>query len=134
MLRYNEHMDASETWVNEHWDDLQTVRNPVSQREKLLVFVMTLAIPESEWERHGMRTLGPQRWRNHVQDIDLHKYISLLESKVQVPLTTTYEEVGVDVEHSDTDDEDHHVDYQEYHSSSCLLLIDKARAKDKTYI
>jgi hypothetical protein len=122
-----------ENWANRAWTDLelfatmesndnasynlQTVRNPVSQREKLSDCVVPLVMPESEWDRHGMQTMGPQRWRNHVQDIDLHNCISLLESKVQVPLTAAYEDVASDDEHSDSDVEDQHVDYQEYHSS-----------------
>ncbi len=74
-------------------------------------------MPESEWDKHGIQSLGPQRWRNRVQDVDLHKWISLLESKVQVPLTSAYEDVTADDEYSDSDVEDQHVDYQEYHSS-----------------
>jgi hypothetical protein len=76
-----------------------------------------LVMSESEWDKHGMQSLGPQRWKNGVQDVDLHKCISLLESKVQVPLTTAYEDVATDDEHSDSDVEDQHVDYQEYHTS-----------------
>ncbi len=93
------------------------MRNPVSRREKLSECGVHLVMPESEWDKQGMQSLGPQRWRNQVQDVDLHKCISLLESKVQVPLTTAYEDVTADDEHSDSDVEDQHVDYQEYHSS-----------------
>ncbi len=124
--------EFDENWANRAWTDLelfgtmesndiasnnlQTVRNPASQREKLSDYVVSLAMPESEWDRHGIQTMGPQRWRNHVQDIDLHDHISSLESKVQVPLTTAYEDVAADDEYSDSDVEDQHVDYQEYHS------------------
>jgi hypothetical protein len=52
---------------------LQAVRNPVSQREKLSDCVVPLAMPEREWDRHGMQKFGPQSWRNQVQDVDLHK-------------------------------------------------------------
>ena len=103
-----------ENWANRAWTDLelfttmesndissnnlQAGRNPVSQREKLSDCVVPLAMPESEWDRHGMQTMGPQRRRNHVQDIDLHKCISLSESEVQVPLTAAYEDVAADDE------------------------------------
>jgi hypothetical protein len=92
-----------DNWANRAWTDLelfatmesndiasnnlQAVRNPVSRREKLSECGVHLVMPESEWDKHGMQSLGPQRWRNRVQDVDLHKCISLLESKVQVPLT-----------------------------------------------
>ncbi len=41
------------------------------------------------------------------------KCISLLESKVQAPLTATCEDAAADDEHSDTDDEDQYVEYQD---------------------
>jgi hypothetical protein len=122
-----------ENWANRAWTDLelfatmesndiasnnlQAVRNSVSRREKLSECGVHLVMPESEWDKHGMQSLGPQRWRNRAQDVDLHKCISLLESKVQVPLTEACEDVVADDEHSDSDVEDQHVDYQEYHSS-----------------
>ncbi len=99
------------------YNNLQSVSNLPSRREKVSECVMPLVIPESEWDKHGMQKLGPQRWRNRVQDVDLYKCISLLESKVQVPFTAAYEEVASDDEHSDTDVEDQHVEYREYHSS-----------------
>jgi hypothetical protein len=81
-----------ENWDNRAWTDLelfatmesndiasnnlQDVRNPVSRREKLSVCGVHLVMPKSEWDKHGMQSLGPQRWRNRVQDVDLHKCIS----------------------------------------------------------
>jgi hypothetical protein len=63
-----------ENWANRAWNDLelfatmesndiayntlQAVRNPVSEREKLSDCVVPLAMPESEWDRHGMQKLG----------------------------------------------------------------------------
>ncbi len=92
-----------ENWTNRAWDDLelfatidsndmaynnlQSVQTLASRREKLSECGVHLVMPESEWDKHGMQSLGPQRWRNRVQDVDLHKCISLLELKVQAPLT-----------------------------------------------
>jgi hypothetical protein len=98
-------------------NNLQTVQNLASRREKLCECGVPLVMPESEWDQHGMQSLGPQRWRNRVQDVDLHKCNSLLESNVQAPLTAACEEAAADDEHSDTDDEDQHVEYREYDSS-----------------
>jgi hypothetical protein len=80
------------------YNNLQAVSNLASRREKLSECVVPLVMPESEWDKHGMQTLGPQRWRNRVQDVDLHKCISVLESKVQLPLNATYEDVAADDE------------------------------------
>jgi hypothetical protein len=68
-----------ENWANRAWTDLelfatkesndivshnlQTVRTPVSRREKLSECGVHLVMPESEWDKHGMQSLGPQRWR-----------------------------------------------------------------------
>jgi hypothetical protein len=97
-----------ENWANRAWDDLelfatidsndmaynnlQAVQTLASRREKLSECGVHLVMPESEWDKHGMQSLGPQRWRNRVQDVDLHKCISLLESKVQAPLTAACED------------------------------------------
>jgi hypothetical protein len=105
------------------YNNLQTVSNLASRREKVSECVMPLAMLESEWDKHGMQTLGPQRWRNRVQDVDLHKCISLLESKVQVPFTAAYEDVAADDAHSYTDVEYQHVEYREYHSSVHSIVV-----------
>jgi hypothetical protein len=61
------------------YNNLQDVSNLVSRREQASGCVVPLVMSESEWDKHGMQTLGPQRWRSRVQDVDLHKCISLLE-------------------------------------------------------
>ena len=78
-------------WANRAWDDLelfatmdsndmaynnlQAVKNLASRQEKLSECGVRLVMPENEWDKHGMQSLGPQRWRNRVQDVDLHKCI-----------------------------------------------------------
>jgi hypothetical protein len=115
-------MDSNDMTYN----NLQSVSNLASRREKVSEYVVPLVMPESEWDKHGIQTLGPQRWRNRVQDVDLHKCISLLESKVQVPFNSEYEDVAVDDAHSDTDVEDQQVEYREYHSSvHCIAATNR---------
>ena len=75
-----------ETWANRAWGDLdlfatidsndmasntlQAVQNLTSPREKFSECGVHLVIPESEWDHHGMQSLGLERWRNRVQDVD----------------------------------------------------------------
>ena len=62
-----------------------------------------------------------------MQDVDLHECVSLLESKVQVPLTVAYEDVVADDENSDTDDEDQNAEYPEYHTSVHSIVAKNRR-------
>ena len=62
-----------------------------------------------------------------MQDVDLHECVSLLESKVQVPLTAAYEDVAADDEHSDTDDEDQNAAYSVYHTSVHSIVAKNRR-------
>ena len=57
----------------------------------------------------------------------LNVYCVLVVSKVKVPLTTTYEDVVADDEHSDTDDENQNTEYHECHSAvhSIVTKIDR---------
>ena len=107
--------------------DLDLLRETMSER------VLPLDMPESECERREMQTLGPQRWRNQVQDVDLHECVSLLELKVQVLLTTAYKDVVADDEHSDTDDEDQNAEYHEYHTSVHSITAKNGRLVVSVY-
>jgi hypothetical protein len=78
MISRGVHYSSDENGVNRVWNDLElfvtmesndiaynnlrAVRNPDSQREKWSECVVPLPMPESEWNRYGMKTLRPQRW------------------------------------------------------------------------
>jgi hypothetical protein len=111
-------MDAAATWANERWHDLE---------------LGTLFAFDESWANRAWNDLelfatidSNVMAYNNLQtvqnlasrrEVDLHKCISLLESNVQAPLTAACEDAAADDEHSDTNDEDQHVEYREYNSS-----------------
>ena len=119
-----------EWWANRAWNDLEFFDSMDSkesasahgQSESNLGLPMSAHVrppdmPESDWKRRGMQQLGPQRWRNQVQDVDIHDCDSLLQSRVQVPLTAACEDVAADDQLSETDVEEQSAEYHEYHTS-----------------
>ena len=96
--------------------DLGLLRETMSER------VLPFDVPDSQWERRGMQTFGPQKWRNQVQD----NVSPCSNKRFKFIQKSNQEDSAADDEHSDTDYEEYNVSCHESQSSAHVIV-----AKDR---